>query len=88
MNDREEIATYEIWQKRSENEYLRKGFTLKGKDTVFEENLSLNKAKGRWNYVVSGIHEKPIAFKLLSTEKIDLLPKTDRMTFLNDLLIT
>ncbi|MBT8296274.1 MAG: hypothetical protein KJO51_07645 [Gramella sp.] len=69
MNDREGFTTYEIWQKKSENEYLGKGYTLKGKDTVFEENLSLNKAEGNWNFVVSGVHAQPIPFNVISIEK-------------------
>lgn len=66
INDKEGSITYENWTKINDTLYKGLGCTLKEKDTVFKENMELRKENTQWNLVISGVHEKPISFKLTS----------------------
>ncbi len=65
-NDKEDSITYEYWTKTNDSLYSGLGCTLKGKDTVFKENMELKIENKQWNLIVSGVHDKPISFKLTS----------------------
>lgn len=57
---------FEQWQKVSPTKLIGKGLTLKGKDTVFVEELEIS-IKGKnifYNVKLSGENE-PVAFKLV-----------------------
>ena len=69
-NDSKGNKTYEYWTKKSDTEYIGLGCTLKGKDTVFKENIHLIKDKEQWVFKVIGVNETPTLFPItLMTEK-------------------
>jgi len=68
-NDSKENKTYESWTKKSDTEYIGLGCTLKGKDTVFKENIQLIKEKEKWIFKVIGINENPTLFPVSSLTK-------------------
>lgn len=52
VNEKEDRATYENWQKKSENEYIGMGLTIKDFDTISQENILLIKRNNIWNLEV------------------------------------
>jgi len=67
-NNSKGTKTYESWTKKSKDEYIGYGCTLKGKDTVFKENIRLIKLNSLWNFEVVGVNEAPTLFKLISNK--------------------
>ena len=54
----------EYWSKVKQGKLTGKGYTLKGNDTVFVEQLAILVEKGELFYVVTGAgNEKPVYFK-------------------------
>jgi len=64
-NNSKGTKTYEYWSKKSKDEYIGFGCTLKDKDTVFIEELSIIKINNIWNYKVVGVNETPTLFKFI-----------------------
>lgn len=52
LNEKEGRATFENWEKISDNEYTGMGFTLQGQDTVSYENLLVIMRDAKWNLEV------------------------------------
>jgi len=65
-NNSKGTKTYESWTKKSKEEYIGFGCTLKGNDTVFKENIRLIKLNNIWNLEVVGVNEAPTLFKFIS----------------------
>jgi len=65
-NNSKGAKTYESWTKKSKNEYIGFGCTLKDKDTVFKEELSIIKINNIWNLEVFGVNETSTLFKFIS----------------------
>jgi len=65
-NNSQGTKTYESWTKKSKDEYIGLGCTLKDKDTVFKESLSIIKINNIWNYKVVGVNDAPTLFKFIS----------------------
>jgi len=65
-NNSKGTKTYESWTKKSKDEYIGLGCTLKGKDSVFKENIRLIKLKDIWRFEVVGVNEAPTLFKFTS----------------------
>ena len=53
-NEEEGKATFEHWEKVSDTEYKCLAYTLKDKDTLWRENVSLLKRKDHWIFDVIG----------------------------------
>lgn len=51
-NDAEGRKTFEIWKKNNDSTYLGHGFTMKGKDTIWQERVVLSPVKGEWYFQV------------------------------------
>ncbi len=62
LNDRPNHKTYEIWK----SDLTGIGYTLKGKDTVFKEILSIIKKNDTTYLQVEGVNENPTLFKFIS----------------------
>jgi len=67
-NNSKGTKTYEYWTKKSKDEYIGYGCTLKNKDTVFKENIRLIKLNNLWSFEVVGVNEAPTLFKLISNK--------------------
>lgn len=52
-NEKEDRKTYERWTKINPSEYSGTSFTLKDKDTIWQENVKLINDKNEWNFVVT-----------------------------------
>lgn len=65
LGEKEGKRTFEKWQKINANEYSGIGFTMKDKDTVWQETMKLVDTNGTWNLVVKAPDEiKPTLFKM------------------------
>jgi len=80
-NDSEENKTYEYWTKKSDTEYIGLGCTLKGKDTVFKENIQLIKEKEKWIFKVIGVNENSTLFPVSSLTKASFTCKNPENDF-------
>lgn len=67
-NDSEGTQTFENWNKVSDRNYLGESYTLKGKDTIFKEDMQLSHETGKWNLIVTGVNEEPTTFHVLIIE--------------------
>jgi hypothetical protein len=56
-NDEPGQMTYEQWQKTNDSLYIGLGYTMKGQDTIWRENIKLMKADSSWVYAVTGISD-------------------------------
>jgi len=54
-NEEKGKETYENWIKKSVSEYVGIGFTMKGKDTISSEHMTIIEKDGKWKLVVSVI---------------------------------
>ena len=64
-NDKDSKQTFESWQKKSSTEFIGISYTLLNKDTVWKENVKLNKVKNTWLFAVTGKEDKkPTVFQL------------------------
>lgn len=63
MNNKPLYKTYETWYLNSNNKLIGFGSTLKGKDTVFKENLSIISKNDTLFLQVIGVNENPTLFK-------------------------
>lgn len=63
-NDKEGQNTYEHWVQIAGDIYLGFGFTLAGQDTIFKENLSINKAEDVWRLSVAGVNADTVHFEI------------------------
>jgi len=52
-NEKDGKETYENWIKKSDSEYTSHGFTLKNKDTVWQEKVRLVQSGADWNFSVT-----------------------------------
>jgi len=52
INEVEGVETFENWQKTSATDYVGIGFTMKNKDTIWQEKMQLHNLDGKWNLVV------------------------------------
>jgi len=80
-NDSKENKTYESWTKKSDTEYIGLGCTLKGKDTVFKENIQLIKEKEKWIFKVIGVNENSTLFPVSSLTKASFTCKNPENDF-------
>lgn len=62
LNDTQEKKTYEIWN----SDFKGMGYTIKEKDTVFKEILSVVSIQDTLFLKVVGVNEKPTLFKFIS----------------------
>jgi len=67
-NDAAGVTTFENWKKISTKEYKGEGFTLKGKDTIFKEDMRLSNETEKWKFIVTGVNEEPTTFQILILE--------------------
>ena len=64
-NEKPDRNTFESWTKISSAKYLGSGFTIKDKDTIWQEDVILSKTKTDWNFTVSDKKENnQVIFKL------------------------
>ena len=81
INAKEDEITREIWTKRTATNYEGIGFTLLGKDTIFKEDLQLNKKDGSWNLIVTGVNEEPTVFPVISYKVDQFLAENPKNEF-------
>lgn len=62
-NNSKGTKTFENWSKKSDSEYVGFGFTLKKKDTIFKEKITILKINNVWNYKVIGVNKTPTLFR-------------------------
>lgn len=65
LNDKANQKTFESWN----SDYTGIGYTLKGKDTIFKEILSIIKKNDTMYLQVEGVNEKPTLFEVVSQTK-------------------
>lgn len=53
-NEKEGKQTFENWVKINKDKYQGLGFTMKDKDTIWKETISMIKVSGTWNFEVKG----------------------------------
>ena len=69
-NPQNEKVTYETWTKTSSEEMQGKGITMKGKDTVFVEKLSILIKDNKLYYVADVAHNpNPVYFEMKEVSK-------------------
>ncbi len=68
INDEAGRATFESWEKTSEQEYRGHGFTLSGEDTVFREELRILFKDQKVQYEVTGVNEAPTYFEFIGQD--------------------
>lgn len=52
INETEGNSTFENWEKLNDSTYLGHGFTMKGKDTIWEEKVVLSPVQNIWYFRV------------------------------------
>lgn len=65
LHEKEGKRTFEFWKKINTNEYAGIGFTMKDKDTIWQETMRLVDTDGNWNLLVKAPEDsKPTLFKM------------------------
>jgi hypothetical protein len=64
INDTDGQRTFENWHQQIDGSLKGKGFTLEGADSVFIENLALNKIDNAWQMIARGVHEESTYFEV------------------------
>ncbi len=54
INEKEGRQTFEHWKKKSKEEFIGIGCTLKGGDTIWQEAMKLKKLGNKWSFEVLG----------------------------------
>ncbi len=80
-NEKQGQSTYENWLKQSDILYFGFGYTLQNNDTVFKESLKLIRKDNEWIYGVSGVHEKPVPFRMVSRTTSSFTCKNENNSF-------
>jgi len=68
-NEPEGQQTYESWEIISATEYSGHGYTIKNKDTTFQEFMRLHKTDTTWALEVAGPNDQPVSFKMTSKKE-------------------
>ena len=69
-NEKADRNTFESWTKISPTEYKGGGFTIKDKDTIWQEDVILSKIETDWNLTVTDRREKnQVVFRLTDISK-------------------
>lgn len=55
-------STFEYWSKKSSEEYIGLGCTVKNGDTIFKENMRIIKIDEKWSFEVTGVNENSTVF--------------------------
>lgn len=77
LNDSIGKSTYENWNKN----FSGLGYTLKGKDTIFKENLAIVSINDEQSLVVTGVNEKPTYFKVTSLTENSITCENEQNQF-------
>jgi len=76
--------TFEIWEKKSNTEYLGLGFTKQNGDTLKQEKIRLIKTNNNWNLEVQSQDEyEPIIFKMTSFNDQEFICENKDLDFPN-----
>lgn len=51
-NEEDGVRTHEIWKKENPNRYLGTSYSLRGKDTIWKEEITLSPLNSHWTYQV------------------------------------
>ena len=60
--------TFEQWNEEN-GVYTGLGLTISEGDTVFREDMTLQKSEGRWALVVKGVNESPTSFNFIEQDE-------------------
>ena len=66
--ERPKETNLEVWEKKSNNRYTAKSFSIKNKDTSLFETIELIKSNEVWSYIVTTNNQndnKPVSFELV-----------------------
>ena len=77
VNNEKNKSTYEFW----ENNFSGLGFTLREKDTVFTEKMSIINNKGKMYFVVTGLDQKPTFFEFTHQSKNSFIAENSNNPF-------
>ncbi|SMC43361.1 DUF6265 family protein [Moheibacter sediminis] len=81
-NDEEGKATFESWKKSNDSTYLGHGFTIKGKDTIWQERVVLSPVKGEWYFQVKSPNDSiSTDFKLTGYTDISFVCENQQNEF-------
>lgn len=71
INEKADRKTFESWKKVDRNTYLGCGLTIKNKDTISQEHLTLTKVNHKWVLKVKlgKTHDETTNFDLIYSEK-------------------
>ena len=68
-NEKPDRETYENWIKINDNTFAGDSFTIKDKDTIWQEKVSLSQSNGNWNFAVTAKGEsKSTVFKFTQSD--------------------
>jgi len=82
LNEEAGKETFENWDKTSPSEYSGIGFSMKGGDTISQENMSLIESNGKWSLFVKTKDEKaPIEFKMTESKINEFICINDSIDF-------
>lgn len=69
LNDKDGKQTFETWEKKANSEYNGFAYTMKDRDTIWQETIQLMRTNDQWSFNVTGKGEpKPTKFKV-TTQK-------------------
>lgn len=80
-NEKEGNITFEHWKAINSNQLKGHGYTLKAKDTVFNERMTLHKKNEVWTLSVVGPNEEPTLFKVTSKEENSFIAQNPENEF-------
>jgi hypothetical protein len=83
MNNKPLHKNYETWYLNSNNELIGSGYTLKGKDTVFKEELAVISKNDTLFYQVTGVNENPTLFRFTKQTDSSFVCENHRNEFPN-----
>lgn len=81
-NEEKGKSTFEAWKKENDSTYVGNSFTLKGKDTIWGEDIKLSPVNGIWYMQVSMPNKKEVTmFKLIKDDKLSFICENQQNEF-------
>lgn len=82
LHEEQGMETYENWQKLRKDAYSGIGFTVRGTDTIKQENLQIAKQNGKWIMIVKVPEESDsIKFPITLMKTNEFICTNDSMDF-------
>ncbi len=82
VGDKEGKKTYEYWRQNKDGEFIGLGCTLKGKDTIWKEDVLLTEDNDGWKFEVVGLGDTiPTVFRISKMDKNKFICENDENEF-------